>query len=633
MSNIPAHRIKAAQDSFFEAFQHIEQGDWKSAENKLKKSLKFLPGHIPTLTNLSAVLVRLKQHDEARKIISGLLQSDPDNPEAILNLGLIAAETRQYQEAIDCYGKAIALNPHYAEAYSNRGDALAEIKQLDAAVTSYDQAIQINPDYAEAYANRGYALKELNQLDAAIASFEKSFRLKPDQEFLFGAFLNLKMHVCDWENLDQHIADLNARIKRREKASAPFELLAISDSPETQKLAAENWVQAKCPANRALGPISGKKRGGKIRIGYYSADYHDHATAFLMANLFEVHDKSRFELIGFSFGPGNNDPMRKRISAAFDSFMDVRAKSDLDVASLSREIGIDIAVDLKGLTQDSRPGIFAARCAPVQVNYLGYPGSMGASYIDYIIADKMLIPDESRRHYSEKIVCLPHSYQVNDPKREISERTYTREDCGLPRSGFVFCCFNNNYKITPATFDVWMRLLGRIEHSVLWLFEGHPTAARNLKKEAERRGINGQRLIFAERMPLAEHLARHRLADLFVDTLPCNAHTTASDALWAGLPVLTLMGTSFASRVAGSLLNGIGLPELITRTREEYETRAMELATNTDKMAGIREKLAKNRLEAPLFDCQTFARNIEAAYATMHDRHHNRLAPDHIDIK
>lgn len=632
MSNITNNRIQAAQDFFFAAFQHIEQGDWRAAEKKLKKSLKYLPGHIPTLTNLSAVLVKLKQHDEAKKIIAGLLRLDPENPEAILNLGFIAAENRQYREAINLYDKAIALSPDYAEAHSNRGDALAEIKQLDAAVASYDRALQINPDYADAYSNRGYALKELNQLDAAIASFEKAIQIRPNQEFLDSALINLRMHVCDWENYSQGVDSLAAQIRQRKKVSAPFELLAISDSPEIQKLAAEIWVQAKCPPSTVLGPMRKRKRDGKIRIGYYSADFHNHATAYLMANLFELHDKSRFELVGFSFGPGSQDEMRTRISAAFDHFMDVSAKSDADIAGLSRQIGIDVAIDLKGFTQDSRPGIFAARCAPIQVNYLGYPGSMGAGYIDYLIADHTLIPEQSRDYYSEKIACLPHSYQVNDPKRQISEINCTRENFGLPPSGFVFCCFNNNYKITPDVFDGWMRLLGRVEHSVLWLFEGHSTAARNLKKAAAQRGIDGERLIFARRMPLAEHLARHRLADLFIDTTPCGAHTTASDALWAGLPVLTCMGKSFASRVAGSLLNAVGLPELITYTRDEYESLAMELANDPKKMAEIRRKLDSNKRTAPLFDSRLSAKNIEAAYTAMYERYHSGLAPDHIEI-
>ena len=324
--------------------------------------------------------------------------------------------------------------------------------------------------------------------------------------------------------------------------------------------------------------------------------------------------------------------MRKRVSAAFDQFIDVRNKSDKDIALLSRNLGIDVAVDLKGFTQDQRPGIFSYRAAPLQVNYLGYPGTMGAKYIDYLIADETLIPEASRQHYSEKIIHLPNSYQVNDRKRAIADKMFSREELGLPSTGFVFCCFNNSYKITPAIFDGWMRILKQVEGSVLWLLEVNSTAVRNLRHEAEARGINAARLIFAKRMPLAEHLARHRAADLFVDTLPYNAHTTASDALWAGLPVLTCMGEAFASRVAASLLNAIHLPELITTTQEQYEARAVELATHPERLQQIKQKLERNRLTTPLFDTKLFTRHIEAAFTRMYERYQAGLPPEHIHV-
>jgi predicted O-linked N-acetylglucosamine transferase (SPINDLY family) len=371
---------------------------------------------------------------------------------------------------------------------------------------------------------------------------------------------------------------------------------------------------------------------GKIRIGYYSADFHDHATARLMAQLLEEHDTERFEVYGFSFGPDRDDGMRRRVCAAVNEFFDVRKKTDIEVAELSRELKIDIAVDLKGYTQDARPGIFAHGCAPVQVNYLGYPGTMGAEYMNYLIADSTVSPEETRACYTEKLVYLPGSYQVNDSKRSISSTIFAREEVGLPSEGFVFCSFNNNYKITPSSFDGWARILSAVEGSVLWLLEDNPTAAKNLRQEAEIRGIAGSRLVFAERMPLHEHLARHRLADLFLDTLPCNAHTTASDALWAGLPVLTCMGRSFAGRVAASLLRSLDLSELVTNTQEAYERRAKELAANPAELARIRNKLAKNRGTGPLFDGKTFAKQIEAAYQVMYDRYKAGLPPAFIDL-
>ena len=376
-----------------------------------------------------------------------------------------------------------------------------------------------------------------------------------------------------------------------------------------------------------------RNRSDKIRLGYYSADFHNHATAYLMAELFERHDKNQFELFAFSFGPAQNDAMRKRLSAAFDQFIDVRNPSDKAIAQLSRQLEIDIAVDLKGYTQNARSGIFAYRAAPIQASYLGYPGTMGTHTIDYLIADKTLIPQASQPYYAEKIVYLPHSYQVNDRQRAIAAITPTRASLGLPDKGFVFCCFNNNFKILPATFDIWMRILKQIENSVLWLFEDNPSAARNLRHEAQTRGVAADRLIFAPRMPLPEHLARHRAADLFLDTLPYNAHTTASDALWAGLPVLTCMGEAFASRVAASLLNAIDLPELITTTAQAYEALAVSLAMNPARLQHIKYKLAHNQLTTPLFNTAIFTRHLENAYTQMIERYHADVPLDHIHVQ
>jgi hypothetical protein len=366
-------------------------------------------------------------------------------------------------------------------------------------------------------------------------------------------------------------------------------------------------------------------------VGYFSADYKNHPVAFLIAELFELHDRDQFEIYAFSLVKAC-DAMSSRLQKAFDHFIDIDGMSDIEVAKLARDKSIDITVDLSGFTTDCRTGIFSHRAAPIQVNYLGYPGTMGADYIDYIVADKILIPPDSQSHYSEKVIYLPNSYQVNDRKRLISERKFTRQELGLPEHGFIFCCFNNNYKILPATFEGWMRILKVVEGSVLWLFQDNAWAVDNLKKEAQKQGIDAQKLVFADRMPLSEHLARHRQADLFLDTLPYNAHTTTSDALWTGLPVLTLQGQSFASRVAASLLSAIGLPELITSSQEEYEALAIELALNPTKLADIKLRLVNNRLSAPLFDTPLFTKNLEAAYTKMYDHYQNDLKPEHIFI-
>jgi predicted O-linked N-acetylglucosamine transferase (SPINDLY family) len=440
------------------------------------------------------------------------------------------------------------------------------------------------------------------------------------------------MKICSWLDLMDSLAIVSKKVLANEKVSQPGILLALNDDALLHKKSSEIYVQNKYPLNSLLGPILKRTKSQKIKIGYFSADFHNHATGYLMAELFELHDKSQFELIGFSFGPITRDEMRQRIEKSFDHFIEVGNQSDMEIALLSRKLNIDIAIDLKGFTQDSRAGIFANRAAPIQVSYLGFPGTMGADYIDYIIADKVLIPPELQSCYVEKVVYLPNSYQVNDRQRLISDREFTRQDLGLPQDGFVFCCFNNNYKILPATFAGWMRILKSLDGSVLWLFQNNPWAVENLKEEATKHGIDASRLVFADRMSLPEHLARHRHADLFLDTFPYNAHTTTSDALWAGLPVLTLMGKSFASRVSASLLNAVGLPELIMTNQEEYEALAIKLALNPQKLADIKLKLANNRLAAPIFDTPLFARHIEAAYVKMVDRYQADLQPDQILI-
>ena len=368
----------------------------------------------------------------------------------------------------------------------------------------------------------------------------------------------------------------------------------------------------------------------KIRIAYFSNDYFNHATAYLIAELFELHDRQQFEVVAFSFSPTTQDVMQKRLKKNFDQFIDVSNMSDQEVASLSRQMEVDIAVDLKGYTTGSRPGIFALGAAPIQINYLGYPGTMGADFIDYIIADTVLIPECNQQFFSEKIVYLKNCYQVNDSRRLISDRKFSRTEFFLPEDKFVFCCFNNNYKILPNTFDLWARILSKVPDSVLWLLADNLLAKQNLILQAESRGIAKDRLIFAERMDLPEHLARHQLADLFLDTLPCNAHTTASDSLWAGLPVLTQLGETLAGRVAGSLLRAVDLPELIALNPDEYEELAVELARSPSKLKKIKEKLAINRVSTPLFDAEFFTHGIENAFIKMNQRYQMGLPTEHI---
>ena len=598
----------------------------------LGKVIALNPGSSQAWSNRCAVLRDMNRLDEALASVDKAISLQPNFADAWNNRGVVLRDLRRLVEALASVDKAISLRPNYVDAWNNRGLVLRHRKRPDEALVSFDRAIALKPDFADAWANRGYVLSELRRPEEAAVNHSKALALKPDSEFLFGHYLHAKMKVCDWDRLDDNISKCAAAIRAAKKIISPFPLVTLLDEPGLHKIAARVFSDAICPRNTVLGPIPKRGATEKIRIGYYSADFYRHATSYLMAELLEAHDAARFELYGFSFGPDQQDDMRQRISATFDKFVDVRGMSDRNVAQLSRECGIDIAVDLKGYTQDSRSGIFAEGCAPIQVHYLGYPGTMGADYMDYVVADRTVIPPDSQNYYTEKIIWLPNSYQANDSKRKISGRVFTRQEAGLPASGFVFCCFNNNYKILPETFESWMRILRAVDGSVLWLLEDNPMASANLRKEAAARGVDVGRLIFAGRLPVDEHLARQRLADLFLDTWPCNAHTTASDALWAGLPVLTCMGKSFASRVAASLLNAVRLPGLITSSREDYEALAIDLASHPAKLAGFRKALEDNRTVAPLFDGKLTARHLEAGYEAIYARYRAGLPPDNIEI-
>jgi predicted O-linked N-acetylglucosamine transferase (SPINDLY family) len=611
------------------ALQELKRFD--EAVASYDEALSRDPDNAEAYNNRGVALQALKQFEAAFASYDRALLLKPDNAETYSNKGNAFQDLKRFEDALACYDAALALQPNDARLHSNRGVALQRLKRLNEALASYDRALALTPESAEANYGRGNALQELNRLDEALASYDKALSLQPD--FLFGTYLHTKMQVCDWEVFSENMTNLRARISACQKVTPPFAAITLLDEPDLLLVAAKVWSETKYPSPNTPRQFRKRGTGERIRVGYYSADFHNHATTQLMAELLEQHDSGRFELFGFSFGPHADDAMRQRVSAAFDHFHDVKDLGDAELAELSLSLGIDIAVDLKGFTGDSRPGVFAERCAPIQVNYLGFPGTMGASFIDYIIADKTLIPAESQQGYSEKIVRLPNSYQPNDTQRKISDRAFTREELGLPDAGFVFCCFNNNYKIFPETFDTWMRILKAVDDSVLWLLEDNATAAANLRKEAEARGVDNRRLIFAERMPLEEHLARQKLADLFLDNLPCNAHTTASDALWAGLPVLTCKGKAFAGRVAASLLNAIDLPELVTGTQEEYERRAIELATDPALSGALKSKLALNRTTKPLFNSALYAKHIEAAYEAMMARYEAGLAPDVIEIE
>jgi protein O-GlcNAc transferase len=636
------NRAIELKPDFAEAYSNrglvlYELKQWEAALASYNRAIELRANYAEAHFNCGNVLQALKQPDAALASYNRAIDLKADHAEAHFNRGNALYELKQLDAALASYSLAIKLKPDYAEAYSNRGIVLKELQQLEAALASYQQAIEVKSDYAEAYTNRGNALVELKQLDAARASYARALELKPDQKWLYGYWLHTKMLLCDWKDLETEVPRLASKIEHAERATQPFVVFTLADSPPLQRRAAEIWVEETCPLSLVLPSIQRRTHTGRILLGYYSADMHNSAMAHLMAKVFESHDRGRFHLIAFSFGPDTQDEMRKRLLSAFDEFIDVRTKSSREIAQISRDLGIDIAVDLMGFTRNQRSEIFAHRAAPIQVSYLGYPGTLGTSYIDYILADRTVIPDKNRRHYAERVSYLPDSYfptsyQIEEHPGRIVDPQSRRVELGLPPVGFVFCCFNNRYKITPAVFDIWMRLLSRVEGSVLWLLQDDEVCVRNLRQEAQARGVNEARLIFAPRASSASHLARHGVADLFLDTLPCNAHTTAADALWMGVPVLTRIGEAFASRVAASLLNAVGLPELITTTAEQYEAAAIALAKDPERLARLKDKLNRNRLTAPLFNPELLTQHLEQAFVQMYERYQQGLSATDLDL-
>jgi predicted O-linked N-acetylglucosamine transferase (SPINDLY family) len=611
-------------------------GESAAALASYDRAIALRPDYASAHYNRGVALHALTRLEEALQSYGRALLLSPGLADAHYNRGIVLHQLRRLQDALASYDQALQLAAS-ARAHNNRGNVLLDLGRLDEALQSYDRALRLDPALPDAHNNRGSALQALKRPEEALQSYARALQLKPDLPWLFGAWLYSKLQLCDWEGIDGAVAELNARIMRGERATQPFVVLAISDAPAVQRRAAEILAQ---DCARLSGPAPTPPRRSavrRLRIGYYSGDFRNHAMAQLMAGVFELHDRGRFELVAFSLGTHAPDPMTKRLRVAFDRFLDVSGRSDQEVAQISRELEIDIAVDLMGFTQGSRPGIFAQRAAPVQVSYLGYAGTTGAPYIDYLVADRTVIPQGARQYYSEKLIYLPNSYfpnsyRINERRQPPATGETSPVQPGLPEAGFVYCCFNNVYKLSPVTFEGWMRILRSVPHAVLWLLTDNPAAIRNLRAQAERCGVAGTRLTFAQPLPLAQHLARHRAADLFLDTLPCGAHTTATDALWSGLPVLTRAGESLVSRVAASLLRAIGLPELITHSGPEYEALAIALANDPQRLTGIRTRLDANRLTMPLFDTDLLTRHLEAGYLQIYRRQSTGLGPDDVEV-
>jgi predicted O-linked N-acetylglucosamine transferase (SPINDLY family) len=579
------------------------------------QALAARPDFPEALFNRAGLLLEMKRHDAALENYERVVTLRADLPAAWNNRGSALKALHRLEEALASFERAIALNPAYANALTNRAIVLWDLRRLDEALAAADRALTSQPGHAEALYTKANILRDLDRMAEALAGYEQVLMTQPGHPHALNGAAQAALALCDWRKSEALAPRLKENAATGPALIQPFVLLGYDEDPALQRRCAENYVHRTVAVRPALA--SARYRHDRIRLAYLSADFHQHPTAQLLVELFARHDRARFEVTAVAFGPDDGSPMRARLRKAFDHFEDVRNRSDADVACWLRARETDIAVDLNGHTMGARPGILAHRPAPVQVNYLVYPGTTGAPFMDCILADRIVLPRDQQPFCSEKIVHLPDCYQANDATRALLPAP-SRSEAGLPADGFVFCCLNNGWKITRPIFDIWMRLLTQVESSLLWLLDG-PHAA-NLRQEAQARGIDPARLIFAPKLPPDAHLARHQLADVFLDTLPYGAHTSASDALWAGLPVVTCYGKAFPGRVAASLLKAIDLPELVTMNLADYERLALDLARNPALLAATKVKLARNRRSTPLYDSERFRKNIEAAYETMLSR-------------
>jgi protein O-GlcNAc transferase len=555
---------------------------------------------------------------------------DPENAILHNDLGNVLAELGELEEAIARYGKALEIWPEYAEAHNNLANLHQMTGKLEEAAAGYEKAIHLRPDYAQAHRNLGSLLYRQRKLPEAVESLRTAISLDPSFAEAASLLEHQMRHLCDWRGLDSLSRSLIQMVERGSGGVNPFGFLCLGSTPEQQHRCAQQWAARNVPCALQTHAYN-VEQSNRITIGYLSADFHEHATAHLISQLFELHDHQRFHIVGYSYGPDDGSPARARLVQAFERFVDIRDESFVQSADRIRKDGVQILVDLKGYTGDARPRILALRPAPIQVSYLGYPGTMGTSAIDYIIVDCIVAPAEDQAFFSEKLVHMPGCYQVNDSTRAVSPPP-TRSDCGLPDDAFVFCCFNASYKITPKVFSIWTKLLKLVPGSILWLLDSNPHATVNLKREAADRGVDPSRMVFAPHLPYPDHLARFAVADLFLDTFPYNAHTLSSDALWGGCPVLTCAGRTFASRVAASLLQSLGLTELICRSLSDYESLALALARNPDRLHRLRDRLLEARLSAPVFDAKRFTGNLETAFLTMWESYRRGESPQPFSV-
>ena len=631
------HAVLQREPNHFDA-RHLlgviaqQRGQPARAVELISAAIKISPHSPAAHNNLGVAHLALQQTPQALQSFDCALALQPDHSDALFNRGNALLALRRLNEAVDSFRAVIALDAGHAGAYNNLGNTLLELGQAQQAIEAFDRCLALQPDLADVHYYRGDALNALRRYEEAVASFEAARRLNPDGAFTQGV-LGDRMRLCLWDDFEPRLADVKQRVAAGLPTISPLALLALDDDAALHQIAARTWVEAKHAAGSTREAPLACSDTHRLRIGYYSADFRNHPVSQQLIAVLEQHDKAAFEVFAFSFGPQVNDAMQQRVRAAVDHFIDISSRSDEQVAQLSRDLSIDIAIDLAGLTASARPGMFAARCAPVQASYLGYPGTTGADYIDYLLADAVTIPASHRQHYSEQIITLPGCFMPHDTTQALVVPPLTRAEAGLPEQGFVFRCYNSSYKILPETFACWMRLLQQVDGSVLWLNADNSATTANLRAQALAHGIAHDRLVFADRASLPLHHARNRLADLFLDTFPYGAHSTGADALWSGLPVLTRRGASFASRVCASLLTELDLPELITETAADYETTALRLARNPQELAALRDRLWSQRETCTLYKPAIFVCQLEQAYLAISQRAARGDAPEHLEIE
>ena len=595
---------------------YIQINKFEQAIKFLNKSISIDENNLATLNNLGGALQELNKFEDAIKIYNKLFQLDPNHLQAKNNIANCFTKIKKFNEAVKIYKELIKKNPYDYVAYNNLGNVNQEMNHDENAIYNYTKSINLKSDYFIAHKNLGDIYKKKGRYKESLNLYNLVNKLKPGYKDIISNIIETKMLICEWGDYESYIKKIRDIIKSKNFFN-PFTLLYLIDDPYLQKKTSKIYIKERySDLNKVISDKKNKKKL-KPKIGYFSADFGDHATLHLIFDIFKHHDKSKFDFYAFSFGSKKDDSWNTEVRKYFKDFIDVDNMSDEEIAITSQKIGIDIAVDLKGFTQDARPGIFLHRAAPIQINYLGYPGTMGSDFIDYILADKIVIPKKNQKNFTEKVIYLKNCYQPNMDKRDISIKKFTKSDFELPEDAFVFCSFNSNYKITPYIFNIWMNILKKVPNSILWILVSNSDAKKNLKLEAKQSGVNENRIIFAKKIPVNEHLKRMQIADLFLDTFPCNAHTTASEAIRMALPIITISGESFASRVAKSILNQVNLNGLVVNNEKDYQNLAIDLANNKSKLEEIKSNLRKSLKNTSLYNSKEFTKNLEDIYTEM----------------